>query len=350
MHTGIISFCDCISFNVKSSDTKDIILNGLEKKYGIRILQKHWFALDDKQFEYINKIPHLVCARSNGNPYFLYFTKYEDVNQIMYIDKKVQPGYEKPRIILSKGQFDDEIFENTLIEGEMVKDNKKQWIFLINDILLYKGKYLKDVYLQERLKYVYEMLEKHYKSDDIMDVCQYQVKKYVPCNKQSIIDLLQFTEKLPYTNRGLYFMSQSMKYKPKLINFNDELIKSVFRKVKDNPEFIEKNNREQNKEIETSISISIPVLTQKEEINTEEIVLQDKEKLLWLKKTEQPDIYDLYEKDTALDKIGIACIPGLRTSKMLRAIFKDLNVATAICFLCEYNSVFNNWTPIKIIK
>ena len=63
MHTGIISFCDRISFNVKSSDTKDIILNGLEKKYGIRILQKHWFALDDKQFEYINKIPHLVCAR-----------------------------------------------------------------------------------------------------------------------------------------------------------------------------------------------------------------------------------------------------------------------------------------------
>lgn len=347
MHTGIISFCDRISFNVKSSDTKDLILNSLEKNYGIRILQKHWFNLDDEQLKYIINVPHLVSIRSNGNPYFLYFTKYEDVNQIMYIDKKVQPGYEKPRIILSKGQFDDVIFENTLLEGEMVKDNKNQWIFLINDILLYKGRYLQNVELQDRLNYVYEMLENHYKPDNIMDVCQYQVKKYVACNQESILELLHFNEQLPYTNRGLYFTSLNFKYKPKLINFNDKLIKSVFRKVKDNPEFIEKiDNNDLNKNKE-NIHVPTPTVTNKEIIDNIEV--QENEKILWLRKTEQPDIYHLYEKDTSLEKIGIACIPGIKTSKMLRQIFKDLNVAISICFLCKYNVEFKNWIPIKKI-
>lgn len=347
MHTGIISFCDRISFNIKSSDTKDIILNSLEKNYSIRILQKHWYPLDEEQFKYICKTPHLVSIRSNGNPYFLYFTKYEDVNQIMYIDKKVQPGYEKPRIILSKGQFDDEIFENTLIEGEMVKDNKNQWIFLINDMLLYKGKYLHNIELQDRLKNVYEMLEKHYKSDDTMDVCQYQVKKYVSCNKESIIELLKFNEELPYTNRGLYFTPLTFKNKPKLINFNDKLIKTVFRKVKDNPQFIEKSDIEVNKNID-NIHIPYSTLT-KTEIPIDDITVQDNEKIFWLRKTEQPDIYDLYEKENSLEKIGIACIPGIKTSKMLRNIFKDLNVAISICFLCKYNERFKNWEPINKI-
>jgi len=194
--------------------------------------QKHWFKLDEQQFKYVQTVPHWACLRSNGNPYFVYFTKYEDVNQIMYIDKKVQPGYQKPRIILTKGQFDDEIFNNTLLEGEMVKDQNQQWVFLINDIIIYKGRYLNGLQLPVRLGYAYELLEKHYQADDWMDVCQFQVKRYFECSQDAIAEMLMFSKDMPYTNRGIYFMPHNMKYKPKLMNFNDELIKNVYRKVK----------------------------------------------------------------------------------------------------------------------
>ena len=351
MHTGIISFCDRIAFNIKCSDAKDWILNVLEKKYQLRILQKHWFKLDDIQFKYIQTVPHWVCLRSNGNPYFLYFTKYEDVPQMMYIDKKVQPGYQKPRIILTKGQFTEDIFENTLIEGEMVKDQQGQWIFLINDVIIYKGKYLNNQPLSQRIGYAYEMLEKHYIPDDLMDVCQYQVKKYFECDQVNIEKMLEFVKDIPYTNRGIYFMPQSMKYKPKLMNFNDELIKNVVRKVKDMPDF-------QERMVPNTIVENTPIPQSPSPSSSSEVIkpivmattYDENDKMVWLRKTDQPDVYDLYENENSLQKMGIASVPSLMLSKMLRNIFKNLNVATSIPFKCNYDSISQKWTPTQCLR
>lgn len=335
MRTGVISFCDRISYNIKCPDAKDIILNELENKYNIRILQKHWFRMDDNQYKYVNQIPHNVCIRSNGNPYFLYFTRYEDIPQIMYIDKKVQPNYQKPRIILTRGQFDDCIFNNTLIEGEMVKDTKNQWVFLINDLIMYQGKSLKDIELPQRLKYADEMLSKYYTQDDFMDVCSFQIKKYVPATKEHVTELIEFSKNLPYTSRGVYFVPFSLKYKPKLINFNDSLIKNVFRKVKDCPEFMDRVTPVQK-----------PVV---EEVVRVDVITDEDTTVIWLRKTDQPDIYDMYENENSLQKNGVASVPSLLTSKMLRNIFKNKNVATSVGFNCKFDTRFNNWVPVSSV-
>jgi hypothetical protein len=347
MHTGLISFCDRIAYNVKCSDAKDTILDPLEQKYHIRILQKHWYRLDDVQYKYVTQIPHKVCIRSNGNPYFLYFTRYEDVPQIMYIDKKVQPNYHKPRIILTRGQFAEPIFDNTLIEGEMVKDNKNRWIFLINDVLMYKGTYLKDVSLHDRLKCAVEILENHYTVDDLMDVCTYQIKKYVECTKDDVEELIAFSKTLPYTNRGIYFVPCAMKYKPKLINFNDSLIKSVFRKVKDCPDFIEKGAGA-GALARAPAPVPVPLLQKQLNIPSN-IQIDDENKLMWLRKTDQPDVYDIYDTENSLQKQGTALVSSLSVSKMLRAIFKNMNVVTSVSFLCKYDPAFQKWIPMKDI-
>lgn len=349
MHTGIISFCDRISYNIKCTDAKDAILDQLENMYKIRIIQKHWLRLDDTQLKYVKQLPHDVCIRSNGNPYFLYFTRYDDVSQIMYIDKKVQPGYQKPRIILTRGQFDDCIFDNTLVEGEMVKDVKDQWLFLINDVIMYKGVYLKDIPLPERLSCAYEMLENYYKPDTIMDVCSYQVKKYVKCTRSAIRKIIEFSKLLPYTSRGIYFVPHSMKYKPKLINFNDDLIKAVYRKVKDVPDFVEKISEPVDSDVNVCVNARIDVVvTNHQETTTPE--LDENSKLVWLRKTDQPDIYDLYENENSQEKYGIAYVPTMAISKMLRNVFKNINVVTSVCFLCKYDTNFQKWVPIRVVS
>jgi hypothetical protein len=332
MHTAIISFCDRIGFNIKCSYAKDHILQDLEQRHNMRILQKHWYALDDHQFQYVLKLPHAACIRSNGNPYFLYFTRYEGVNQLMYIDKKVQPGYQKPRIILTKGQFHDTLFNNTLLEGEMVKDKHNQWLFLVNDIFMYKGTNLQDQPLPTRLQHGYDLFQNHYHPDPRMDVCQYQIKRFVPISQQHITQLIQFSEQLPYTSRGIYFYPHSLKYKPKLINFNNDLIKSVYRKVKDTPDFIEKAMPPRP----PPVPFPPPQTQPKPDHPTS---------ILWLRKTDQPDVYDLFEAENSLKKLGIACVPGFVLSKMLRAIFKDMNVATSVPFHCYYDPTFEKWIP-----
>ena len=81
MHTGIISFADRIAFNIKSNDFKDIILNKLYQLYGLKIIQKHYYLLNGNSAEYIKNNKYLCCLRSNGNPYYIFFTKYINLSK-----------------------------------------------------------------------------------------------------------------------------------------------------------------------------------------------------------------------------------------------------------------------------
>jgi hypothetical protein len=366
MHTGIISFCDRIGYNIKCADTKEHILHHLEQAYHIRIIQKHWFTFDDTQVPFLKKIPHLSSIRSNGNPYYLYFTRYEGVNQLMYIDKKIQPGYQKPRIILSRGCFHDSLFDNTLLEGEMIKDKNQNWLFLINDMLIYQGHSLTEKLLPDRLALLYQTLKEKYQPDPHMDVCQFQVKKYVPATQEGVQYLLQFIEKLPYSSRGIYFYPLSLRYKPKLLNFDTTLIKSVVRKVKDTAGFIEMPTPPPLPPPPPPITQPAPPLpppptsppplsllnfsrstSQTLPVVPEEPPPLPQKQIFTLKKTDQPDVYDIFD---GTQKIGTAAVPGLQTSKLLRRVFKNLNVATPAKFLCQLDPAFQNWIPLEQVK
>jgi len=75
MQTGIISFGDRVAWNIKCNQTKDVILDEIYNLYGIRIIQKHYFKLDESNIIHLSKVPHLMSLRTNGNRYYIYFTK-----------------------------------------------------------------------------------------------------------------------------------------------------------------------------------------------------------------------------------------------------------------------------------
>lgn len=333
MHTGIISFCDRVGYNIKSSETKEAILHDLHGKYQIQILQKHWHKLDMEGVTHFYRSPHFACLRSNGNPYYMYFTKYEDVPNIFFIDKKIQPGYQVPRVILGRGKWNEELFEGSLVEGEMVKDKFGGWVFLINDVVAYRGEFLWRLTLPERIEYAFKMLHESYTPDPILDVCGFHVKRYGHATQEGITELLELSETLPYTSRGIYFWPFSRKFKPKLYNFDDTLIKAVTRKVKDNPEFREAL---ENDIAASPIETAIPT----------RVVACEGEKVLWLRKTENPDVYDVYGSSSISNqKEGIAHVPSLKASKMLRAEFKDATVAVTIPFVCSWDDKWQKWSP-----
>lgn len=339
MHTGIISFADRIAFNIKSNDFKDIILNKLYKLYGLKIIQKHYYLLNGNSAEYIKNNKYLCCLRSNGNPYYIFFTKYNDIPIIYFIDKKIHPNYQKPRIILVKGLFDISLFDNTLLDGEMIKTFDKKWEMVFNDIISYKGQHLKNVDLSNRLKMIYNLLENDYTKDDVIDVCTYKVKIYYNLHKDSIDNLLELSKKLHYTSRGIYLWNYKSNLKPILFNFNEESIKSVIREVKDETNFKVLNNDD---------------LVESKHINNANIIenktidILENEKILWLNKTSEADVYNLFLKENIQNEksIGIANVSTLTTSKLLRIAFKNTNASTLLKFKCKYNEDFKKWTPI----
>lgn len=338
IHTGIISFCDRVRYNIKSTETKDAILGELETKYGIKILQRHWFRLEENTAPQLQKTPHWACLRSNGNPYFMYFTRFDDTNIIYFVDKKVQPGYEKPRIILGRGLFADALFDGTILDGEMVRrTDRPGWMFLVNDVIAYCGEHLQAFGLPKRLQHAYELFHNMYQPDCFMDVCSYSIKRYMLPTQEDIGRLITLSNTLPYTNRGIYLWSHNSRVKPKLFNFDESLIKSVYRKVKDCPDFRERDKSESPRPAAPAAALAVAASA------------AEGERLLWLRKTENPDIYDVFTTQQCQEKLGVAYVRTLMMSKTLRAVFKDLTVATSVQFACSYNAPFEKWMPLRQI-
>ena len=357
MQTGIISFGDRVAWNIKCNNIKDVILNELLNLYNVRIIQKHYYNIDDNNIKYISKLPHLISLRSNGNRYYIYFTLYNDIPIIYFIDMKIHTGYEKPRIILSRGLFDISLFKNTLLDGEMIKTNENKWIFIINDIIAYEGKKLDDVILPERLKIIYNILDKKYTPDDICDVCSYKVKNYYYLSKKSLNELMTISKELNYTSRGIYFSSYYLKHKPKLFNFNDNIIVSVQKKIKDITEFKELVKNEPSLPLSLPLpsslpssslpSLSLPSLPSSSLPSLPSLSYSD----LWISKTDEPDIYNIYDNHNILtsNKLGIAFIASIQDSIKMRNVFKDKSTTITIKFKCNYNEKFKKYQPIEQI-
>jgi hypothetical protein len=361
MHTGFISFCDRVCNNIKSLDTKDVVLADLEARFGVQILQRHWHRLDEKGEAHVQRVPHMACLRSNGNPYYFYITRYEDIPIIFYVDKKVQPGYQKPRMILGRGKWSEELADGTLLDGEMVKDTNGKWLFLINDIIGYKGKHLGNQHLPERLKLMSHILDSMYTADDTLDVCRYEVKHYVNSGKEDTDALIELSKQLQYTNRGVYYWPYSLKYKPKLHNFDESLIKAVHVKVKDNPEFRATQTSVVTPPATSTLNAApapdsptppsrSPTLPRPPSPHAQaqaQDPMTDR-MTLWLRKTEFPDVYDLYPTDNGVhhgNKLGIAYVKTLEDSRALHEVFKTTTVAMYIPFACVRDKN-NKWRPV----
>jgi hypothetical protein len=351
MHTGIISFADRIAFNIKSNDIKDIILEQLSSLYNIKIIQKHYHKLDDVNVKYVKKLPHLCNLRSNGNPYYIFFTLYNDVPIIYFIDKKVHPGYQKPRILLARGLFDISLYKNTLLDGEMVKCNDNKWTFLINDIICNEGVFLQKESLPERLNIIYNLLETKHTPNNIIDVCNYKVKTYFYPYQDSIYELIKISKLLNYTCRGIYLWSYDIKHKPKLYNFDEDIIINVVRKVKDETEFKTFTDNNSIDLISKTIISDAPVSSTTHD-TADNMTLNSDERILWITKTDEPDVYNVYDNENTLstEKIGIAFVQGMTISRMLRLSFKNKNAATNLKYKCIFNNKFNKWQPIELLQ
>jgi len=357
VHIGEISFCGKKAFNIRSDDTKKYILDRIERQYGIKIITKHYEKFDPKYVANLNTNPHMLCLRSNGNPYFLYLTKLNFVNYCIFIDKKIQQGYFFPRMIITGYHFDDSLFNDTILDGEMIKMPNEKWMFIINDMLVYQGSHLKDQNFVKRINLCYEMLKKYYKADS-MDVSRVQVKKYFRYDE---LDKL-FNEHLPklqYTCRGIYFKPLFMRFKDVLMNFDDTLVKKVernkYKNVKnfllmDDKEDIETNGLHDDAnaagiaKVPSSISVCSASSAEHTPCSGPTPTPQVNTKVFSVRKKNTPDSYDLFDESGTC--IGDACIPTLKISKYMRDLFAQKNVVDTISLPFEFFERFNKWKPI----
>ena len=170
------SFCDKQVDNVTNNDVKKHILDDLCNRTGITY--KYRYAKQyNPQFQKNFNNPHIICLKTIGSPYLLYCTQINDVNYCFLIDKKIKDGYSYPKIFLVHYRFNEQIFNGTLFETELLKDNDGKWSLLISDIYSRYGSNVFSEQIIDRMNMVNDIFTNEY-IDDFCDICPIMIKRY----------------------------------------------------------------------------------------------------------------------------------------------------------------------------
>jgi hypothetical protein len=361
---GEISFAGKIGYNIKFDDVKQRLLDDLHDHFGFRVIQKHHERYHDGIINKLTSNPHMVCLRSNGNPYLLYLTKINFVQQCVFVDKKIQQGYFYPRMIMSRFRFDDRLFDNggTLLDGEMIRTSEGKWLFVLGDMIAHQGTHLSNTNLVKRINMLYNMMRNQFTAEEC-DICAFQVKKYVTYSEISSL-VTEFMPQLPYTSRGLYFKPLFLKFKDILYNFDDSLIVKVMRKKYKNVSnfLLEEDkaclghddpNPNPNPNPQLQPQPKPPSATTAKattSINPKQTIPVNSTTILktfLVKKTNLPDVYEMVATQST-NMVEIACIPTLATSKFMRSLFESKNVTDKLELRCVYSERFGKFIPVAL--
>jgi len=340
--SSYISFCNKQTLNIIDDNFKEQVLTTLQKKYYISIKDRSFYVIKKNNIKYIENNSYILSIKSLGALYYLFLTTIDDIQYCIYIDKKIKEGHTHPRMLFVHYRFDKEIFNDTLLEGELLKNNEDDWLFIITNLLLYKGELQKNKNIVTRLGKVYSMLTDMYNKDSHMEICPLYVKRLFSYHEMDTI-FNEYIPQLNYKVRGIYFeglKNAKRDRNNRLQNSNDHLY--LFPR---NMKFEKKE-----KKVEIDITSYKSEIKQKEYIKkTEKIDIKGKDSITFMiRKTEKSDIYNLYcLENEDIKKYGLAWIDSLRTSKKIAKHFKSKDSYNV---KCSYSPKMEKWYPTDITE
>jgi len=379
-------FCGKKSLLVNSSSNIDEIKNNIKQIGSFNISSKYYSFLSKKNVNNLKENSFLVSLRSFGKSFVLFITKINEKKYCIFINKK----NESMNIV--QLAFVDEIYNGTIFDGEIIKNDKEKWIFLINDIAYYKGSNLITENFNKRLSIIDNLLKNEFKNNnDNLFIAQKQFFSY---NK--ILDLVNnFQQSLNYKNSGLYFKN--------ITNFSDNYL-FIFpecrtdskilnngvtidnQKVFIENDIVRANNNHNNNNNYNNKSDIIINNTKNESKESKEskdtndldelfnkdteyigdnISSNNKQKLdketcnFLVNPTNLPDVYELYcyTTNNLIEKHSYASVPNIETSVFLKNslnfenveddIMRKINNNNVTYFECKYHKIFKKWIPMN---
>lgn len=390
-----ISFCDRECYNVNDNPTKEAILKYVETKYpGLHIIDNQYVLMKPHMLKNITYHEHIITTFTNGNPYLLFLTRIDNVPCSIFIDRKVKDGYCYPKIHCVQYKFDDELFDReTIFTGELVRDVNRNFHYLISDLLVYQGEYIKSRNILARYQNIHHILDNQYTTDSSSEICPIYVKRLFQYADIKYV-MTEFIPVLSYTCKGLVFHTLNNQFSdyawilpkekqihvPRKHEVDAEFYRRYpeyekFRSSDTNPlpylttdnntfsSFGEVNmnntletinnsdNPEQTTRNRKNNFVGLDALGHKQSIltNSKYYIIPKEPIYLLAMKTDIPDIINLYTRDNLTDKLGYAFIPNLRSSQMLTNAFKSLpSGELTIPVKVAYHNVFHRWIPYEV--
>lgn len=187
-----------------------------------------------------------------------------------------------------KFRFHEDLYNGTLFEGELVKNDKNCWVFYMSDLIYNAGSYVYNHPFKNRLNFIATILKNLYTYDLYFNPCHLQLKSYFIFNH-------------------MYFLEEDCEllFIPEFSNMKTYKKKIIFPK-------------------------------------TEKSLLKDGEiRLFTIKKTDKVERYDLYNDNNEYD--SFACVNSLKLSLFLKDLFKNKD---SYKMKCKYSTFFKSWIPV----
>lgn len=334
MNCHKISYCNSNGFLIKNDRSKFDIINNIKYRLGYDILNPLVKSYSDRLLPIIKKNNLITTYITSGKNVYMYLTKIYNENICLIIELDINKNNKYPKIISIPCNFSDELFNDTIFYGEIYRDHKNKWFFLIEDIKMYLGKKCnKNIF--EKIKLINDILGNNYKFLAISPLIV-KVKKYFPNNKIS-----ENIDKLDIRLKGVKFMGLKIPicfyFMTNMYNRNKNLIYELPYKLED----LKKNKKEIKEEYLNEQQLDL-------EIIDTFLEYEEKEYYLELRKSKTYGIYDLFaQKNKYIEKVGIARID---TIEMSVSLLEKLNTNNALIVKTKLDKSFKKFIVLEIIN
>ena len=218
MEISQISFCNKIGYNITNDKEKEYILKHYISKYNMDLHSESRSYYSDACLQNFKKYPYVLSLESNGNAYYLLLITIKNEKYSIFIDTKTTTTHAFPKMIIVPFRFSDELYNNTIIKGSLIRDKHKEWVFVWEDLVVYKGNVCKGSIIK-KYERMHSILNNNYIEDLDIQVCPIHIKRlFTFADIEYIFNT--YIHSLHYNINGLIFHSMNKHNKDIIFYFN----------------------------------------------------------------------------------------------------------------------------------
>jgi hypothetical protein len=212
MKISPITFCNSSVNQLIDNATKAGVVEGIRGLVGLVPDEKTYRVMRTPRDISFLRNPHLVAPATRGQRFWLYLTQIDHRNSCLLVERSIKPGYPYPKILVLNYQFNETLYQNTLMEVEILDNagGRDAPLMLLTDLLALKARDVRNWDPIRRFNVLHTILEKQYHENMVLQPCTIQIKRLFASTDWDA--LIAFTKTLPYVTRGLVFYPLNTRY------------------------------------------------------------------------------------------------------------------------------------------
>ena len=148
MDTAPFHFCDSVGFYIRSDGDKARVLRDLAESYRVQPVQQgritrykaHVAGALRRNGRYLASL----CTSGSAGHHLIFLTRVDFAGVCILVERRLRGDAFYPRMVLIRMSFHDALFDDTVLDGELVKvpGENGRWTFLVSDVLVHSGRRL----------------------------------------------------------------------------------------------------------------------------------------------------------------------------------------------------------------